>query len=420
MTEADDLELPAGARLIHIGPPKTGTTAIQRALHNARPALRDRGICYPGTVTRPRAAGWAVVGTGVPRGRPEPTMEDWQQLVDEVEDAGDQTVVVSNESFALGYDDAVRTIVSDLGGDRAEIVYVVRRVDKLLSSHWQQRVQAGLTESYEDWLRAVLGEPDQTNRHWRGFWRQHSLNDVLRRWSAAAGTDRVTLIIADESDPGLLPRLFGQLLGLPEGFLQLERNPSNRSMSLNEIEMLRQLHRLAADAGWSDQVFRRLIRFGVTSRLSRAERRPDDLRITPPPWAAKRAAELNDERIEAIRAFGGRVIGDPELLRSSSSIGDATSDASDVRVAPETAAEAIAGAIEAAERRHRATLVAASRAASRKSSAKEAGSAPRSGTARKATSPRRAVGDLSGRELVGELRARAVRRLRPKRGKSAS
>ncbi|UYM06972.1 hypothetical protein [Solicola gregarius] len=401
MTDSDDLAVPEGTRLVHIGPPKTGTTAIQLALFKRRADLREHGIVFPGKGYRPRAAGWAVIGAGVPRGRREqPTMADWQALVDEVAAAGDQRVVVSNESFADGYADAVQTIVDGLGGERIHVVHTVRRVDKLLSSHWQQRVQAGLTVPYDEWLRIALGEPNPENGHWRGFWRHHDLADVMDRWVSAAGADKVTLIIADESDHLLLPRLFERFLDLPAGYLRLPEDRANRSMSLNEIEMVRRLHALGKKAGWDADLFRQVMRFGVTETMMRRPRDPDDSRIELPAWAAERSAELNQERADIVRSLGVRVIGDPETLCATPSAREAE-DLPEVRISTDTAAEAIAAAIDAGERRL---------ASSESAAAKRAVKAERASDAH---GPRTVAGTTS-RELLAEVRSRVVRRVRRK------
>ncbi|MDN5851781.1 MAG: hypothetical protein L0K86_02835 [Actinomycetia bacterium] len=411
-SRTDELLLPEGTRLVHVGPPKTGTTAIQRALHLRRDELRQHNVALPGRGARPREAGWAVVGVGVPRGRAKPTMDDWYALVNEVEEAGDQRVVISNESFADGYAGAVKTIVDGLGGDRVHVVHTVRRVDKLLNSHWQQRVRAGLTVPYDDWLQIVLGEPDQSNPHWRGFWRHHALADVLDRWTSAAGTDNVTLIVADESDHDLLPRLFERLLGLPERFLQPDAEPANRSMSLNEIEMMRRLHAHGKEAGWSDALFRHVLRFGVVDDLMTMPRNPGDRRIELPMWAAKRAAEINAERVETVRSLGARVIGDPEQLHSPPSDG-ATTDPTDLRVSIDVAARATAAAIAAGERRFASAQKKAGR---RPSEARAAAKATRElGSLQARMAKVRSVDDMTARDLAAELRGRVVRRMRRRR-----
>lgn len=43
-----DLLLPPGTRLLHIGPHKTGTTALQVALSKARANLESQGVRYLG------------------------------------------------------------------------------------------------------------------------------------------------------------------------------------------------------------------------------------------------------------------------------------------------------------------------------------------------------------------------------------
>ena len=40
--------LVGGEVLLHIGPPKTGTTALQHSLAQARPQLKAQGVLYPG------------------------------------------------------------------------------------------------------------------------------------------------------------------------------------------------------------------------------------------------------------------------------------------------------------------------------------------------------------------------------------
>jgi hypothetical protein len=45
--------LPEGARLVHVGPHKTGTTAVQNALWNARPQLLEQGVRHVGRSRNP-------------------------------------------------------------------------------------------------------------------------------------------------------------------------------------------------------------------------------------------------------------------------------------------------------------------------------------------------------------------------------
>ena len=98
----DDLTLAAGARLLHIGPHKTGTTAIQGAFHLARGQLAAHGVVYAGADRQPMRATLAVTGRRAMLGESRPDMAYWDKLVRDVREAGDQRIVISSEFFAGG------------------------------------------------------------------------------------------------------------------------------------------------------------------------------------------------------------------------------------------------------------------------------------------------------------------------------
>ncbi len=51
--------VPRGGLLLHIGPHKTGTTALQAAFAEARPRLETFGVSYPGQHAAPHGAAMA-------------------------------------------------------------------------------------------------------------------------------------------------------------------------------------------------------------------------------------------------------------------------------------------------------------------------------------------------------------------------
>jgi hypothetical protein len=116
-------------RLLHIGPHKTGTTAIQGALHLARERLAAEGVVYPGRGRQPLWPILAVTGQPALRGGPRPEISYWDNLVREVRAAGDQRVVLSSEFFAEADDAAARRVIADLGGARVHVVVTLRSLD---------------------------------------------------------------------------------------------------------------------------------------------------------------------------------------------------------------------------------------------------------------------------------------------------
>jgi len=309
---APDL-LPEGSVLLHIGPPKTGSTAIQRALHGSRAALAEHGVLYPGKRMRAQAAGAAVLGIGASVGRAEPKIARWHALVEEIRQSDLSRVCLSQEPFARADDAAVGRILDGLGADRTHVLYVARRLDRLVPSHWQERVKAWNELSFEDFLHRVLEEPDGPQG--RRLWAPQDVGSVVGRWAARVGHDRVTVLVADEDDRDLMPRTFETMLGLPDGMLVPPPDRSNASLSFVEAEAIRRLNRTAREDGWSPREYWKLVQRGVVPALAHRDRSADARLRGLPDWALEQVADRAEQQIEALVGSGVRVVGDPEQLR---------------------------------------------------------------------------------------------------------
>jgi hypothetical protein len=332
--------LPERAVLVHIGPYKTGTTAIQSSLHEHRDQLAAQGVTYPGRYHRQMRPSWALLGRSRV-GEADVPESEWDDLVDEVRSAPGR-VVISSEDFASARPAHVRKLVDDLGVDRVHVLIVARRLDKLLPSAWQERVKSvNETRTYDAWLREVLGE-DRTGGAARTFWHNHGLQNLIERWRAVLPPERVVVLVNDESDRRLQPATFERLLGVPEG--ELTPGPhSNTSLSMERIELCRQVNAAIEARGW------------VGSRLLNAPRRAmlAGLRAAPlqefetlipslPSWTGPRLEKLSDERARSVAEAGVHLLGDPDLLRYS-----APDDAPDLEEPPSVLpTQAAAGAIE--------------------------------------------------------------------------
>ncbi|WP_193615090.1 hypothetical protein [Nocardioides lijunqiniae] len=311
----DDLLLPAGGRLIHIGPHKTGTTAIQVAMSSARDDMAAHGAYYPKGPFRRRKAGWALGLPGKPPGREFP-IRHWEQLVAEVREAGAARVCVSDENFARAKPDVVARIVDDLGGEEPRVVAVARRLDRLLPSLWQERVKWGKLEDFEPWLERVLGD-DPDDRQHRDLWQGHDFVGLVDRWTQVVDPERFTLVIGDESDRDQLFRVFSQMLGLPPGVLKPDLTRSNHSLSWSESEVIRSLRDLYEDNGWSAPYAAANIHH-VVDALRASGVRPTGPRTPPiPTWALDRMREISDQRVAAVASLPVPVIGDAESLRQT-------------------------------------------------------------------------------------------------------
>ena len=107
----DDLLLPPRARLLHIGPPKTGSTALQTAAAAHRAQLLAEGVRYPGRRKSQRLAIAAFLGrsigfvSGDPAGSVPPDRAEWDALMAEIEGDAEHRIWLGHE-YAAGSDDA--------------------------------------------------------------------------------------------------------------------------------------------------------------------------------------------------------------------------------------------------------------------------------------------------------------------------
>ena len=306
-----DLTLPEGTRLVHIGPPKTGTTSLQGAFHRARGSLLDQGVRYAGRARHSRYAVYAALRRPAYRhlAAPPPPAR-WQALVEEIEQAPEARVILSSEILTDGDLAAVERVVRDLDPRRVHVVVTLRPLARILASQWQQEVRGGQRAAYDRWLADVFEGRSRTARH---FWHRHRHDRLIARWADQVGTDRVTVVVVDDRDHGMILRAFEGLLGLREGTLVEERDGANRSMSFPEVEAVRAFNVVAHALPVGPALRHRLSR--LVRRLAvLPDADPREPRLETPQWANDRAVEVASEMVAAIAASGVRVIGDLESL----------------------------------------------------------------------------------------------------------
>lgn len=347
----EDLELPVpvGARVLHIGPHKTGTTSIQGAFHRARLATLAQGVRYAGPNRHPVAAAQAIVGAGDRQarglrdamGRPTdgveaaaPRLHLWDRLVREVAAAPEPRVVISSEWFADADDATIERIVADLGRERVHVVVTVRPLERLLPSQWQQYAMAGFAQPFDAWLESVLAQGNaasgsSNSTSTPSFWRRHRHDDLVRRWSRVVGPDRVILVVADDRDHDAILRAFERLTGLREGTLELEPAGANRSLTEPEIDVVRAINAALSSAGVGGAWRLAVGLFGATAALRGRTPPPTEPRVRAPDWAAVRARAIGAEIAAGLRSSGARVIGDLDRLSAPEAARPATATAAD-------------------------------------------------------------------------------------------
>jgi hypothetical protein len=315
------LRLPDGTRLLHIGPPKTGTTTVQGAFHAARASLAAQGVRYAGRTRHPRRAVFAVTERSWVGGAPPP-IQEWDDLVDEIRRAPEPRVVLSSEALASADPAQIRRIVDELDPARVHVVLTLRPLTRILPSQWQQAVQSGMETRYADWLESlftqadvdIAADPAGGERSGRGFWYRHRHDRLVARWAEVVGPERMTVVVLDDRDRARVLRVFEALTGLHEGTLAEQQDLTNRSLTQPEAEAVRAFNAAFWQAGLGLRLHNRLMLLGAGMRMKRHEPAADWPRIETPQWALDRASEIATTAVASIASSGVRVVGELDRL----------------------------------------------------------------------------------------------------------
>jgi hypothetical protein len=286
---------------LHIGLPKTGTTAVQEMLWLNRDALAAAGVCYPGYVHT--AHFLAAIDLQPQRYRDwlEPLSEGaWDRLAEHVR-SWPGTSVISCELLATATPEQVERALASLDSAEVHVICTARDLARQIPSVWQENVKTGQATSFPDLCAALrTGEPAETSGL---FWDYQDLTRILRTWTGSLPPERVHVVTVPHDGSGLWPR-FASVLELDVSGLE-RAGGDNSSLGATEVELLRRLN-LALDVDWPH--YASVVKDQLATEV--LARRPGPRRITigvdDHPWVRKQAQQFVDE----IREAGYHVVGD--------------------------------------------------------------------------------------------------------------
>ena len=300
--------------VIHAGFHKTGTTALQHSLHASTELLKTAGYRYPivdqgtsqsGSVLALADRGWGWQARGskvIPK-------KVWTKLVRQTL-AGKDNVVLSSEFFSELDENQVRQVKSAFTGQNVQIVFTMRALDKLFPSTYQQSLKSGSSYSYEAWLERTVN--DYFAEQKTGFWKRNRHAQVISRWTQIFGAENVTLITADESNPGLLFDRFSEFLNLPVGELKpVADSGLNRSLLLDEIYLLRAINKnVPKSRNWN--AYMTFIRRGTFEQITStpAPKVTAAEKLRTPKAYAKKIEQIAALELTELKALDLRVLGD--------------------------------------------------------------------------------------------------------------
>ncbi len=311
---SDPLVLPQGAKLIHIGPHKTGSTAIQDALDQSREELLAQGVVYVSENRHEATPARYVTDRLAPGHSAKRAAGRWAAITADLRAEGPERKVYSSEFLSDATEEQVQRIIDDIDAENTYVVVTLRPLASILPSQYQQYVQRGSTLPYEAWLDAMFNKP-ASERPTPSFWKRHRHDELVERWGKVVGPDRVIVVMVDSRDFTVAPRAFEQLLGLADGTLADKVVTANRSMTWGEAEVMRRFNRQFKDAKLTPDLHLTLMK-SAGSHVKARVPDPDEAKIATPAWAVKRANEVGAEMAAAIEATGARIVGDLALMSS--------------------------------------------------------------------------------------------------------
>ena len=207
------LLLPAGTRLVHIGPSKTGTTSLQAAMWAGGETSSPRASAMPAIRDTRGAAARAAAGLRSPHredGSPPP-IRLWERHRRELPRRARARADVQQRVPGRCAAACDPPIVEDLDPARIHVVMTLRPLARMLASRWQQNVQTGETIAYDAWLQELFNRPDDAPD--MPVWLRHRHDRVLTRWAEIVGLERMTVVVVNDQDHAQVLRAFEGLSG---------------------------------------------------------------------------------------------------------------------------------------------------------------------------------------------------------------
>ncbi|WP_019629892.1 hypothetical protein [Actinomadura atramentaria] len=312
--------------ILHIGQQKSGTTYLQRVLGHCADGLADAGVLFPpslreavpDTIENHERATYGLLGTEFPWVSEERAAEErpkWDALAAKVQD-WPGTALISAEALSVIRRDAIDRLLAALDGAAPSVVVTARPLGRSLPSLWQQHVRNGRVSSLGAFFAALARQRERGERAVEEerdlhLWRSFALGRLARRWAAAVGPERVTVVVNPGTPRDLLWERFRTAIGapnvcVPDDVLALR---THESLTLPQAQVMVRLNEAFAAAGW-DTYEARAVREAIVLRGTVPGPRPG---VPEAAWPL--VESWTEEDIADLCGTGAQIIGHIDELR---------------------------------------------------------------------------------------------------------
>jgi hypothetical protein len=293
--------------ILHVGPPKTATTTIQRALEQSKRELAHANVHaitghYRVTVQLQQEQSAS---------RPAHAADHWTPFVKQITEARADRVIFSNEIIAYFEEQTVSKIAEALGPTRLRVVIGIRSISELIPSSWQESLKHGSTVGYEEFLHALFDPtPDSStpaNKEAHKFRVAQDSAAVAARWAAVLGADRVTGFSVNGRDPAGTMQRAADALGVSGLLSDNTLREQNQGLDVPACATLLNFNRFCARLNVPHDAMR-LISMPLVNQLM--DRNSGHSRLPVLEEFVEKIAVMERRIQEGLLASGARIIGD--------------------------------------------------------------------------------------------------------------
>jgi len=327
---------------LHVGSRKSGTSFVQEALLESRPALAEQGLGLPlGNRTQHmEVALKPLLAAGWTEAQQADTRSALRAVTQRLRRSQQQRLLLTIEDLAELADWQAELLLEALDEFDVHVVITARHWAKQIPSEWQQCVKERLTTPYQDYVRGIRDRDGAP--HTEQFIARQHVPGIAERWGRALDPDHVHVIAVPPSskDPDLLLGLFCSVLEVDPKVLTAPPKARNLSLGYQQAETLRRLN-VALGKRLPDfyTQYRRAVRRDV-ARGTLLRQDGDPLRLPEEfvTWCSEESAAQVKELVDR----GYHLVGDPDHLVFDGRQGEpAFREVTDAQVA-DTAVQALA------------------------------------------------------------------------------
>ena len=325
---------------LHVGSRKSGTSFVQEALLESRPALAEQGLGLPlGNRTSHMEVALKPL-LAAREGAPAAASDALRAVTRRLRRSTQQRLLLTIEDLAELADWQAELLLEALDDFDVHVVVTARHWAKQIPSEWQQCVKERLTTPYQDYVRGIQ-DRDRASHTEQFIARQH-VPGIAERWGRTLDPDHVHVIAVPPSskDPDLLLGLFCSVLGVDPKTLTAPPRARNLSLGYQQAEALRRVN-VALGKRLPD--FYTQYRLAVRRDVARGtllRQDGDPLRL--PEEFVTWCSEESAAQVKELVGRGYHLVGDPDHLVFDGRQGEpAFREATDAEVA-DTAVNALA------------------------------------------------------------------------------